>query len=164
VEHGSILVGHGDVLLVGETLWGSVAIINDGWVVLPDIVVRLGSLVDVALAFEAGVRHVFLVGAPRNTLVIKQIDNAGDIGRNLLEVVVITSEGVSANGCNVVGHRRVRHAEVVVNADALGSKPLQVWVAKGVVIVGVLEPDCHETIEDLLYRVNYLLRSVRNLD
>jgi hypothetical protein len=51
-----------------------------------------------------------------------------------------------------------------VNADALGSKPLQVWVAKGVVIVGVLEPDCHETIEDLLYRVNYLLRSVRNLD
>jgi hypothetical protein len=163
VEHRSILVGHGDVLLVGETLWSSVAIINDGWVVLPDIVVRLSSLVDVALALEAGVRHVFLVCAPRDTLVIKQIDNARDIGRNLLEVVVVTSEGVSANGCNVVGHRRVRHAEVVVDTDALRRKPLEVRVTEGVVIVGVLEPDCHETIKDLLSLVNHLLLSLKFL-
>jgi hypothetical protein len=164
VEHRSILVGHGDVLLVGETLWGSVAIINDSGMVLPDIVVRLGRLVDVALALEARVRHVFLIGTPRDTLVIKQIDNARDIGRNLLEVVVVTPERVSANGCNVVGHGRVRHAEVVMDTDALRREPLQVGIVKSVVIVGVLEPDCHKTIKDLLYLVNHLLLSVQNLD
>ena len=76
VEHGSIFVGHGDVLLVGKTLWGSVAVVNDGGMMLPDIVVRLSRLVDVAFALEAGVRHVFLVGTPGDALIIKQIDNA----------------------------------------------------------------------------------------
>jgi hypothetical protein len=157
VEHGSILVGHGDILLVGETLWGSVTVINDSGMVLPDIVVRLGRLVDIALALEARVRHVFLVGTPRDTLVIKQIDNARDVGRNLLEVVVVASECVSADGGNVVGHGRVCHAEVVVNTDALGCEPLQVWVAKGIVVIGVLEPDCHESIKNLLNLVSRLL-------
>lgn len=164
VEHGSILVGHGDVLLVGETLGGGVAVINDSRVVLPDIVIRLGRLVDVALALEARVRHVFLVGTPRDTLVIKQIDNAGDIGRDLLEVVVVTSECVSTDRCNVVRHGRVCHAEVVVNTDALRCKPLQVWVAESIVIVGVLEPDCHEPIKDLLYFISPFLLSMRKLD
>lgn len=150
MEHGSILVGHGDVLLVGKTLWGSVAVINDGGVVLPDIVVRLGCLVDVALTLEARVRHVFLVGTPGNTLVVKQVDNTRDVGRDLLEVIVVTSECVSANGCNVVGHRRVCYAEVVVNTDTLRRKPLQVWVAERVVIIGVLEPDCHKSVKDLM--------------
>ena len=124
VEHRSILVSHGDVLLVGKALWGSVAVINDGGVVLPDIVVRLGRLVDVALALEARVRHIFLVGAPRDTLVIKQINNARDVGRDLLEIIVVTSECVSADRGDVVGHGRVSDAEVVVDTDALRCEPL----------------------------------------
>jgi len=149
VEHGSILVGHRDVLLVGKALWGSVAVVDDGWMVLPDIVVCLGRLVNVAFALEARVRHIFLVGTPGDALVIKQIDNTRDVGRDLLEVVVVTSECVSANGCNVVGHGWVCHAEVVVNTDALRRKPLQIWVVERVVIIGVLEPDCHESVKDL---------------
>ena len=149
MEHRSILVDHGDVLLVGKTLWGSVAVVNDGGVVLPDIVVRLGGLVDIALALEARVRHIFLVGAPRDTLVIKQINNARDIGRDLLEVIVVTSECVSADRGDVVGHGRVSDTEVVVDTDALRCEPLQVWVVKSVVIVGIFEPDCHKSIKDL---------------
>ena len=64
MEHRSTLVGHGDVLLVGETFRGGVCVVNDGRVVLPHVVVCLVLLVDVALALETRVRHVFLVSAP----------------------------------------------------------------------------------------------------
>jgi hypothetical protein len=67
----------------------------------------------------------------------------------LLEVIVVTAEGVTSDGGNVVGHGRVCHAKVVADTDTLGREPLQVWVAEGIVVVGVLEPDCHEAIEDL---------------
>jgi hypothetical protein len=36
-----------------------------------------------------------------------------------------------------------------VDADALRCEPLQVWVVKSVVIVGILEPDCHKSVKDL---------------
>ena len=150
VEHGSILVGHGNVLLVGQTLGRSVCVEDDRRVVLPHVVVGLGLLVDVALALEAGVRHVLLVSRPGNALVLEQVDKRGNVGIDSLEVVVVTAEGVTANGSNVVGHGRVGHAEHVGDADALGCQPLKVGVSKGIGIVGVLEPDRHIAIEDLL--------------
>lgn len=149
MEHGSTLVGHRDVLLVAETLRSSVGIVNDGGVVLANVVVCLGVLVDVALALEAGVRHVLLVSAPRDALVVKQVNNCGDVRRDLLEIVVVTAKSITTNGGDIVGHRRVCHTEVVVDADTLRCKPLQVWVAKSVVVVGVFQPDGHETIKDL---------------
>lgn len=149
VEHRSILVDHGDVLLVAKALRSSVGIVNDGGVVLANIVVCLGVLVDVTLALETGVRHILLVSAPGNALVIEQVNDGGNVGWDLLEVVVVAAKGITTNGGDVVGHRRVCHTEVVVNADTLRCKPLQVWVVKCIVIVGVLQPDGHETIEDL---------------
>lgn len=47
VEHRSILVGHGNVLLVGQTLGRSVCVEDDRRVVLPHVVVGLGLLVAV---------------------------------------------------------------------------------------------------------------------
>lgn len=158
MEHGSTLVSHGDVFLVTETLGSGVGIVNDGRMVLADVVVRLGVLIDVALALETGVRHVLLVSAPGDALVVKQVNNGRDVRRYLLEVVVVTTKSVTTNGGDVVGHRRVCHAEVVVDADTLRCKPLQVWVAKSVVVVGVFQPDGHETIKDL-----YVLLATRQL-
>jgi hypothetical protein len=150
VEHRSILVGHGNVLLVGQTLGRSVCVEDDRRVVLPHVVVGLGLLVHITLALEARVRHVLLVSRPRDALVLEQVDERGNVGIDSLEVVVVTTEGVTADGSNVVGHGRMGHAEHVGNADALGCQPLKVGVSKGIGIVGVLEPDRHIAIEDLL--------------
>jgi hypothetical protein len=124
VEHGSILVGHGNVLLVGQALGSGVCVEDDRRVVLPHVVVGLGLLVDIALALEARVRHVLLVSRPRDALVLEQVHERGDIGIDSLEVVVVTAKGITADGSDVVGHRRVCHAEHIGDADSLGSQPL----------------------------------------
>lgn len=116
---------------------------------LAHVVIGLGLLVDVGLTLEARVGHVLLVGAPRDALVLEKIDQGRDVGVNLLEVVVVATEGVTANGGDVVRHGRVSDTEVVVDADTLRRQPLQVGVGKGLVVVGVLQPDGDEAVEDL---------------
>lgn len=149
MEHGRVLVDHRDVLLSAQTLRSGVGVEDDRRVVLAHVVIGLGLLVDVGLTLEARVGHVLLVGAPRDALVLEKIDQGRDVGVNLLEVVVVAAEGVTANGGDVVRHGRVSDTEVVVDADALRRQPLQVGVGKGLVVVGVLQPDGDEAVEDL---------------
>ena len=65
-----ILLEHGQVLDACQAV-GVVSnrIVENGRVVLPDIVVGASLLIDPCKAFESGVRHVFLVLSPANALI-----------------------------------------------------------------------------------------------
>jgi hypothetical protein len=76
-------------------------------VVLADIVACISILVGVIVALVAGVWQVLLVLAPRDTLGIEKINNGGDIFRDLVEVVIVHSKGVTAGSGTVIGLRGV---------------------------------------------------------
>jgi hypothetical protein len=73
--------------------------------VLPDIVVRLGLLVD-PVALETAIRHVLLVQAPADTLGLKQVHDSLDAGPDALEAIVGYAIGATSSGCYVVGLER----------------------------------------------------------
>lgn len=79
-------------------------------VVLADIVVCISILVGVIVALVAGVWQVLLVLAPRDTLGVEKINNGGDIFRDLVEVVIVHSKGVTTGSGTVIGLRRVRQS------------------------------------------------------
>ena len=56
---------------------------------------------------EAGIRQVLLVLSPRDGLDVQKIRNGRDIGRDLIEIIIVHAKGVTANGRAVVGLRRV---------------------------------------------------------
>lgn len=103
-----------------------VGAVDDGRVVLPHVVVGPGDLVDPFLALEPGVRHVLLVLAPRDALVLQKVDDRGDVGVNGADGVVVHAEVVTSVRSNIVGLRGVSHAKVVAQRDALGGQPCQV--------------------------------------
>ena len=88
-------------------------IIQHEGVVLAHVVVGKSLLVGVVVALEAGVRDLLLVLAPRDTLGVQQISNGGDVGRHLVEVVIVHAESVTTSGGTVVGLRRVGDSIVV---------------------------------------------------
>ena len=74
MEHRSALVGHGNILLVGQALRRGVCVEDDCRVMLSHIVVGFGLLVYIALALEARVsvddvpaRHVLNVSPLRSS-------------------------------------------------------------------------------------------------
>ena len=66
-----VLVEERQVLLVGQSIWARVGIVDDRWVVLADVVVRLGPMIDVGVALVASVGHVLLIAAPADSLVLE---------------------------------------------------------------------------------------------
>lgn len=47
---------------------------------------------------------------------LKKIDNGGDVGRNLIEVVVVHPEVITADSGNVVGLAGMREGKVVLQS------------------------------------------------
>lgn len=93
---------------------------------LPHVVVGAGDLIDPFLSLEPGVRHVLLVLAPRDALVLQKVDDRGDVGVNGADSVVVHAEVVTSVRSNIVGLRGVSHAKVVAQCDALAGQPGQV--------------------------------------
>lgn len=83
-----VLVEQSGVLLVRETTRARVLVVDDRRVVLADIVVGLGLLVDPAVPLEARVGHIFLVSTPGDAAVLEKIDHGGDSVGNLVESVL----------------------------------------------------------------------------
>jgi hypothetical protein len=72
--------------------------------VLANIVVGTGLLVDPVETLVASVGHIFLVQRPRDSPVLKQVDDRGDVLRDLGEWVTIKAEVVTTIGQDTV-HR-----------------------------------------------------------
>lgn len=87
------------------------------WVVLAHVLVGAGQRVAVTLVARMG--HVLLVFTPGDLLGVEQIGNGGDIGGNLVEVIVVHTEGVTSSGGTIVGLRGVGHGVVVGEQDTL---------------------------------------------
>lgn len=142
-------------------------VVENQRVVLAHIVVGASLLVGVIEALEAGEGHVLLVLAPRDALGIEQISDGGDVGRNLVEVVVVHAKGVTTSSSAVVRLRRVGHSVEVgpenlkfsmalhcggrdvdhLQQDTLAGQPLHVGVRGSILIVNVLQPDLVEPVE-----------------
>lgn len=70
--------------------------------VLPDVVLLASLLIDPGKALEAGVRQVFLILAPADALVFQQVDHSRHVGRYGIEGVIVHTEVVTADCCDVV--------------------------------------------------------------
>ena len=80
---------------------------------LANVIVVAGLLVDIGETLVTRVRHILLVGAPRDTSVLEQINDGGDVAGDLDEVVVLHAEVVTADSSNIVGLRGVSDCIVV---------------------------------------------------
>lgn len=141
-----VLVEHGEVLDLGKTVGLDVGVEDDWWIVLADVVVLAGGIYP-REALETRVWHVLLVSGPRDTTVLKKVDNGRDVAGNLVEVVVVHTKVVTRDGGDVVWLRWVSDTKVVVEGDTLGREPSEVWVVHGGAVVGVLAPKDHEAVE-----------------
>lgn len=65
---------------------------------LADVVVGTGLLVDPVEALVAGVGHIFLVRTPRDSPILEQVDDGGDVLGDLGERVIVETEVVTAIG------------------------------------------------------------------
>lgn len=72
-------------------------------VVLPNVVIAVSFLVGIVVALETSIGNVLLVFSPRDALGVKQISNGRNVGRNLIEVVIVHSKRVTTSGSAVVG-------------------------------------------------------------
>jgi len=98
-----ILLEPCEVLDDTETLRAVVGLIDDGWVVLADVIIRVRGLVEPRVALEASVWHIFLVFTPRDPTSLEEVDNSADVLRNGVEVVVVHAEVVTTDTGDVVG-------------------------------------------------------------
>lgn len=129
-----VLVEGGEVL----DLAGAHGIVGDGveqdqGVVLAHVLV--GAALRVPVALVAGVGEVLLVLAPGDLLGVEQVGNGGDVGGQLVEVVVVHAEGLTGGGGTVVGLRRVSQGEVVGEEDTLLSQLGEVGIVRGGLVI-----------------------------
>lgn len=115
-----ILPEDGGVLDESETVFvGGNGVEDDQRVVLANVHVRLGLLVDPLEGSVSSVGHVLLVLSPRDLSGIKNIGNGGDVLGDLEVVVVVNTKVVSSNSGDVVTHGRVGNSKVVGKGDTL---------------------------------------------
>lgn len=100
---------------------GHNGVIKHQWVVLANVIIVISFLVRIVVALETGIGNVLLVFSPRDPLGVKQISNGGNVPRDLIEVIVIHSERVTASGSAVVGLRRMS------DSIEVGPKEHQNW-------------------------------------
>lgn len=100
--------------------------------VLSDIVIRAGLLVDV-VALEATVRHILLVQTPADFLRLEHINNGLRGRANAGETVTGYAMGATADGCDVVWLGWVRNGQVVRERDSLTGDPCEVRCQPSVV-------------------------------
>jgi hypothetical protein len=80
-------------------------------------VVRTGLRVPEVECRVTSVWHIFLVLAPTDTLLFKQVYNGGDIGRNSCQVIVVDAIVVTRNCCSIVWLRKVSELLLVGIVD-----------------------------------------------
>ena len=68
---------------------------NDS-LVLPDIIIRAIGVEELE-TLETRYGHVLLIFSPRDALGFQQINNGGNVGRDIVQVVVVHSKVVPSN-------------------------------------------------------------------
>lgn len=119
-------------------LAGTDGVIGDGveqnqWVVLAHVLVRTAE--GVAVALVAGMGHILLVLTPSNVLGVEEIGDGGDIGWDLVEVVVVHAKVVTRSGSTVVGLRGMSDSKVVGQQNSLLGQLGQVLIQSGGLII-----------------------------
>ena len=79
---------------------------------------------------EAGKGHALLIFTPTDTPRFEQISNTRDIGRDLVQVVVVHPEVVSSSGSHIIRLRRMCDCVIVCQQDALLGKSTEVCLKK----------------------------------
>jgi len=98
---------------------GGNRVVDNGRVVLANVVIPAILLVDPSKALKAAVWHVLLVETPANLLLVEEIKNSGNVVRNLVESIVCDAEVVTANGCNVIWLARMGDTVILREGNAL---------------------------------------------
>ena len=93
--------------------------------------------------------HIFHVRRPADALQIQEVDDGRDVAGNVDEVIGAETEEIASDSSNVVGLAGVGHGIVAREQYALGSQILEDGVCDDCRIVGVLEPDLNEAVENL---------------
>jgi hypothetical protein len=91
---------------------------------LSDIVNIIVDWISVIESLKSCVRHVFFILCPGNPCRFKEIDNGGDLDRDIVKIIVSDTEVVSANDRYVIWLRWMSYGEVVGEKDALGCEEL----------------------------------------
>lgn len=118
-------------------------------VVLANVVVGIGLLVGVVETLETSVGQTFLVFTPGDSLGVQQVNDSGDVGRDLPEVVVVHSKLVTSSSGGIVGLGRVSDGPEVGQRNSLGSQVLLVGVVGGIAVV--LKPQSVLCLEFFLF-------------
>lgn len=138
-------------------------LVEDQRVMLANVIVGESLLVGVVEALEAREWNMLLVLGPRDFLGLEQVHNSSNVGRGLVKIVVVHTEGVTTSGGAIVWLRRVSGRKVVGQGDSLGclsldghtepgsarltGKEILVWVTSGGGVIDVLHPDLVESLE-----------------
>ena len=116
VEEGSVFDQLKSARLTGRS------IVENLGIMLADIIVSTSNLVDPSEALVAGIRHILLVHAPRNSLVLEEIDDGRDVFWDLGEWVAVKTEVVTSYGSHVIWLGGMSLCEEVAQRDALLGK------------------------------------------
>jgi hypothetical protein len=87
-------------------------------VVLADVVVGTGLGVEILITLETRVRKILLVLSKGDSSELQDVEQGGDVGTNLVEVVLVHTEVVTTVDRSVLGLRRMSGTEVVHGDDS----------------------------------------------
>lgn len=111
------------------------AVKEDQRVMFTNVVVGEGFLVGIVVTLEAGIWDLFLIFPPRNAFSVQQVSNGRDIGRNLVEVIVIHAEVVTPGGGTIIGLGGVSGSPVIGQRNSLFGQDLLVGVTSRSTVV-----------------------------
>lgn len=104
-------------------------LIQDQRIMFAYVVIGKGFLVGEIETLEAGIWHGFLIFRPRDALGVEQINDGGDVRRDVMEVVIVHAKIVPSHRRAIVWLRRVGGGPVVGQRNAHFSQGLLIWVA-----------------------------------
>lgn len=124
---GKILLERNEVFDCVDPFWlVNIAVEQNRWVVLPDIVVGTIALVEKLESLKSSIWKVLLVGSEGDTLGGQQIPDVRHIGRDLMEVVIIHPEIVTTVDGTIVGLGWMGDTEIVAEGETLGREALDI--------------------------------------
>ena len=92
--------------------------------------------------------HVLLIFTPTNALLIQEVHDSRDVARDIYQIIVVQSKEVTSRSAEIIGLARVCQTIVTGESDTLLREVLEDLLGCSCVVVGVVEPDLDETIEN----------------
>lgn len=130
-----------DILSTG--LVKTYGIKNDRGIVLADI----GAVVTEEVSIT-NTGDILLVNLPLQTLSLQKIIDGADIGGDVIVSIIGDTEIGTSSSSDIVWLRRMGNSIGVVKKDTLFSNLLINGKSGGSLVISILEPDLHETLED----------------